>query len=278
MNALFVEPPRASPVPLVVAVPHAGRVMPAAIQADLGPRIGLARALEDPWVDALLAGATSVGAWRLGTAWARAVADVNRAADEFAGDQPMRGFRATPKARAGLGVVPTRVRGVALYERPLSVRDIHARLDLVHRPYHAALAELLSSVRASFGSVVLLDCHSMPESAGAAGIDVVLGDCFGRSARAATTALLGAAFHEQGLRTLKNAPYAGGYVTQHYGRPAAGVEVVQVELRRGLYMDERRFERSRGFAPLLGRLTAVLEAVANALAAKSGVPIALAGE
>jgi len=44
-----------------------------------------------------------------------------------------------------------------------------------------------------------------------------------------------------------NKPYAGGYITEHYGRPHAGQHALQVEINRALYMDETTFDKSLGF-------------------------------
>jgi N-formylglutamate amidohydrolase len=43
-------------------------------------------------------------------------------------------------------------------------------------------------------------------------------------------------------------PYAGGFTTQHYGRPGEGVHAVQVELARRLYLDEGTLRPGSDFA------------------------------
>lgn len=281
MSFFAVDEPLARAVPLIVAVPHAGTRLPEGMDARLRVPPAAVRRLEDPWVDALFATASAVGGWRLTTAWARAVVDVNRAPDEFAGLPPETGFRATPKARVGLGVVPSVLAGAPLYVPALTADEIGARLALAYRPYHDALARLLADVRNRFGGVLLLDAHSMPDGAWAPQpplADVVLGDGFGRSATPATFAAVEAAFRRHGFRTLRNRPYAGGHVTQHYGRPAAGTEVLQIEIRRSLYMDEARFEPLTGLGAVREALGSVLEDVAAWLEADRPVPFALAGE
>ena len=50
---------------------------------------------------------------------------------------------------------------------------------------------------------------------------------------------------ERGYVVSRNKPYAGGFITEHYGNPAAGLHAIQLEINRALYMDERRFERRR---------------------------------
>jgi N-formylglutamate amidohydrolase len=47
-----------------------------------------------------------------------------------------------------------------------------------------------------------------------------------------------------------NRPYAGGYITEHYGRPARDVHAVQIEINRGLYLNEQVLKPTGGFAEL----------------------------
>lgn len=279
MSAIVVDPPTADAVPLVVAVPHAGTSLPACLSPDMRLPAAALRPLEDPWVDHLFADVTALGAWRVATRWARAVVDVNRAPDEFA-DGQVPGFRATAKARAGLGVVPTLVGGRPIYASPLTPADIEARLALAHRPYHAALARVLAEVQARFGEVLLLDAHSMPANAlppAAAPVDVVLGDRYGGAAAPEVTTRVEAALRRAGLTVVRNHPYAGGFVTRHYGAPQRGVHVVQLEVRRALYMDEARFEPTAAFTTVTARLERALVDIIAGFGHTDGVDRAVRG-
>ncbi len=278
MSPLVLDEPTGPAVPLLVTVPHAGTLLSPGLEERLQVPAATLQRLADPWVDRLAAEAPAVGAWLLYTRWARAVVDVNRAADEFAGAS---GFRDTAKARAGLGVVPTLIAGKSLYARPLSAEEVGARLELAYHPYHALLADLLARIRAEHGIALLLDVHSMPDGAWASqrpAVDVVLGDCFGRAAASRIVAMVQSAFRRHGLWTARNRPYAGGFVTQHYGRPERGIEVLQIELRRSLYMDERRMEPNADFARVASILRSVFEDVAIWLRSNPPLSLALAGE
>ncbi|TVQ33556.1 MAG: N-formylglutamate amidohydrolase [Geminicoccaceae bacterium] len=283
LSCIAIRSPVGPAVPLVVAVPHAGSRlswdMPETVRRDQAAL----RALQDPWTDQLVVGAQERGAWTLLTAWSRAVADVNRAPNELdpsvLGPEAADGaWLATVKARAGLGVVPTRVGGRELYPRRLTVRDVHQRVALAHRPYHDALAQLLAMLTARFGFVVLLDLHSMPESAqaGPGAVDVALGDRYGRTADARWVGIIEAELQAAGLVVGRNRPYAGGYVAEAYGRPKHGVHVVQVEFRRGLYMDEARFTAHAGLQHLRSVCDRLFERLAGALRddLTAGLPIA----
>jgi N-formylglutamate amidohydrolase len=64
-----------------------------------------------------------------------------------------------------------------------------------------------------------------------------------------------------GYSVARNDPYAGGFVTQNYGRPSSGIHALQIEINRGLYMDESTIARTPGIESLttdLGKLIAGL--------------------
>lgn len=281
MSAIVVAPPHAPPVPLIVTVPHAGRALTPALTARLRVPAVQLRQLEDPWVDRLFEAVPAHGGWLVTTRWARAVADVNRAADEFAFAAPVPGWRATAKARIGLGVVPTRLAGAPIYTTPLDPAAVDARVAQAHRPYHAALGALVDDLHARFGEVLVVDGHSMPDNAQPPALppaDAVIGDRWSTSAEAGWVAELQGALEGARFTTARNRPYAGGYITRHYGRPGEGVHVVQLELRRGLYMDEVAFAPTSAFAAIRVRLDGVVAALVRRLRGRGHAAFALAGE
>ena len=134
-------------------------------------------------------------------------------------------------------------------------------------PITASLRRLFTRVHREFGAAMLIDCHSMPSSTGPKDdrprADVVLGDRYGTSCVALVSEVIETTLRQQGYAVSRNKPYAGGFITEHYGNPAAGLHAIQIEFNRALYMNERRFEHSAGF----GRLAADLEMLADRLAA-----------
>jgi N-formylglutamate deformylase len=168
----------------------------------------------------------------------------------------------------GLGTV-ARVVGDAqeIYSQRIPVDDAIRRIEWLYKPYHRALRRVFTRVHRDFGAAVLIDCHSMPSTAGCKDerprSDVVLGDRYGTSCVAAIAEVAEATLRAQGYSVGRNKPYAGGFITEHYGNPAAGLHAIQLELNRALYMDERRFER----APTFDRLASDLETLAENLAA-----------
>jgi N-formylglutamate amidohydrolase len=255
--------PAIQTVPLVFASPHSGRdYSPEFLaQSRLDP-LTLRRS-EDAYVDELFGGAPDHGAPLLRALFPRVFVDPNREALEldpamFSDALPEGANANSPRVAAGLGSIARVVAsGEEIYARKLTLAEAQARLDRCWRPYHAALDELLVATRRRFGHVLLIDCHSMPSvggpmerDAGDRRLDFVLGDCHGRSCAPALTDRVEALLQADSFRVERNAPYAGGYVTQHYGRPGEGVHTLQIEVNRALYMDETNYERRSGFAAL----------------------------
>lgn len=264
--------------PLIVASPHSGQHYPPDFLASTGLTQQELRLSEDCYVDELVAAAPEIGAPLLAALFPRSFCDVNREPLEldpsmFSDRLPAGANTASPRVAAGLGVVPRLgANDREIYRRKLSFAEAEARLAVYYRPYHAALNALCNEAIEKFGACLILDCHSMPSVAGhgeARGlggngrVDFVLGDCFGASCAPAVTAAVDAYLRAGGANMRRNSPYSGGYVTQHYGRPATGVHVLQVEINRSLYVNERSLERSAGFAAIQANMTGLIAMLAE---------------
>lgn len=264
----LLRPPRALS-PLVLASPHSGRDYPADFiaTARLDP-VALRRS-EDSFVDEIFAAAPDLGAPLLLADFPRAYCDANREPwelDPSMFDAPLPAWvnSASPRVGAGLGTIARVVAsGEPIYRHKLPFAEAEARIRNCWQPYHATLSALIQETRAAFGCCLLLDCHSMPTHPAHPGPppDIVLGDAHGTSAapramRAVETTLMGL-----GYRTQRNDPYAGGYVTRHYGRPREGVHVVQLEIARPLYMDEALIARHAGLSRLKSDMTRLISAL-----------------
>jgi N-formylglutamate amidohydrolase len=246
--------------PVVFSSPHSGRdYAPAFVSASALDALTL-RSSEDAFVDELFARAPACGAPLLAARVPRAWIDLNRACDELDPaliDGVPRGGH-NPRISSGLGVIPRVVaNGRAIYVGRLTRAEAEARIDQAWRPYHATLRRLTDEALAGFGQAVLIDCHSMPHEAieaharpGQPRPEIVLGDRFGAAARRDVMDRIEAAFLAAGFRVARNAPFAGAYITQAYGRPSRGCHAVQVEIDRALYMDEARITRRPDFAAL----------------------------
>jgi N-formylglutamate deformylase len=253
----LVRPP-VPRVPFVFASPHSGRRYPASLVARSRLDAVTLRRSEDAFVDTLFESVSALGAPFLAAEFPRAFVDVNRGPGEL--DPAMFDGRLTvavdapgPRVTAGLGVIPRIVRdGAEIYAGKLKPEEARQRLDGLYRPYHAALAALVAETEARFGTCVLVDCHSMPSALSVP--DIVLGDRYGASAAPALVRRTQDAFQAQGFSVARNVPYAGGQTTLQYGRANAASHALQIEVNRGLYLDEERILRKAGFADVQQRL------------------------
>lgn len=268
--------PSVRPLPLVLSSPHSGQYYPAEIVAQSRLSLDQLRVLDDGPVDALLARACAAGATMIAATYPRAMVDLNRDRleqdpDTLEDPGAIEGLRATLKARAGLGVVPTRLLGEAIYARKLATAELLRRIERAYRPYHDLLAGLAAEQRRRFGASLVLDCHSMPTlpplARGEAPIDVALGDRFGRSCHPRLVEVAERTLAAAGLRVARNRPYAGGHITERHGRPGRGSHALQLELRRSLFMDEHSHAPHEGLTRLQGLLHELAEALGAAVLA-----------
>ena len=270
--------PSAWTSPCVFASPHSGRRYPARFLSASRLTLLELRRSEDAYVDALLPTPDALGAPILRADFPRAFVDVNRAPyelDPLLFDAPVAADAArSGRVLAGFGVVPKlAAEGRAIYARRLPAQEARARIRMCYHPYHAALRGLITECLTRFGEATLIDVHSMPSAgAGRSLPGVVLGDRFGASCAPDAIRAWERAFRAQDFSTARNTPYAGGYVTSLYGRPGERVHVIQIEINRGLYLDERQVARSARFGATkaaLGRvLTGAARPVAPSLAAE----------
>lgn len=266
----LVEPPGGTTTPLIFASPHSGRHYPADfLRLSRLDRHGL-RQSEDGYVDLIFDDAPRFGAPFLRALFPRAFVDVNRSANEldprmFADALPADTDMRSSRVQAGLGVIPRIVAdGHDIYARKLKYLEAKGRLKTCYEPYHQALRAMADKAISKFGCAVIIDCHSMPSASGgplALGqpqIDFVLGDRFSTSCATSLTSLTEQTLAKLGYSVSRNAPYAGGYVASAYGAPAQGVHVLQIEINRALYLDEKRLARTAGFEELREKMQTLM--------------------
>jgi len=265
--------PRGLACPVVFSSPHSGCVYPAAFlaAAQLDP-LTLRRS-EDAHVDMLFAPAPALGATLMRTHFPRAYVDVNREPYEldprmFEGGLPAFANTRSLRVAGGLGTI-ARVVGEAreIYARRLSVAEGLARIESLYKPWHHALRGLLQEALRRSGIAVLVDCHSMPSNAGRSDrikADFVLGDRYGTSCDPLFMEAAESRLRGLGYVVARNKPYAGGFITEHYGDPGAGWHALQIEINRALYMDEATLALAPGFLELQTDLRHVMQALIEA--------------
>ena len=277
---LFQRKP--TPLPILIAVPHAGTIYPADLVAQMRAPDSSCLRLEDRLVDRLGAAvARQTGASLLVARAPRAMIDLNRSTDDMdwdmvAGGPPLASvrFAAGRRARSGLGPVPRRLPGVGeLWKGKLAREELNARIELVHRPYHAVLAQTLEGLRDRWGAALLLDLHSMPplgrKHGRDAAPDFVIGDRYGSSCGAGLSAAAIDHFTTSRIRAAHNRPYAGGYVLDRHSAPARGVHAVQLEVCRSIYLDAALEQLGPGLESATAVVSGLVRRLAEELAAGS---------
>lgn len=254
-----------APSRVVYSLPHSGRYYPDSFIHQARLQGSALRASEDAFVDDMVPFSPEDGIYGIACHYARAFCDVNRNALELdarliRGDLPKAALGLSARVKAGYGVIARCLAANQdIYRQPLDMAEVNRRLDLIHRPYHDSLQALLREAKKLNGRAVLVDWHSMPSSAlvhaggaAAARPDIVLGTLHGESASDALVRKIKGAFEARGLRVGLNKPFAGGYIVEHYGRPGDGVEAIQIEINRALYMDEATLVPHDGLSRLRG--------------------------
>jgi len=244
--------------PVLFNSPHSGSTYPRAFLANSRLDMATLRRSEDTFVDDLFAGVVAQGYPLMRAHFPRCYVDVNREPYEldprmFEGRLPSFANTRSMRVAGGLGTV-ARVVGDAqeIYDRRIPVDDALARIESLYKPYHRALRRLFTALHRDFDAAVLVDCHSMPSNAGIreerARPEFVIGDRYGTACVDVVADVTEQTLRGLGYTVSRNKPYAGGFITEHYGNPAAGLHAIQLEVNRALYMDERRYVRSSGFA------------------------------
>ncbi len=272
-TAFQLDFPETRATSVVFASPHSGRDYSTAFLRKIVLDKIQVRSSEDAFVDQLFESASLYGAPFLRAKAPRAFLDLNRGPEELdpALIEGVRRMSHNPRVASGLGVIPRVVsNGRAIYRGKLTLAEAHGRLSRFWRPYHDALQALLDESQNSFGEAILIDCHSMPHDAlenvgppGSMRPDVVLGDRFGAAAAASVVERIEAAFSGAGFRVARNMPFAGAFITQHYGRPSRRQHAVQVEIDRSLYMNERTLVPHSDFDAFKARLSGVIAEIAE---------------
>jgi N-formylglutamate amidohydrolase len=259
--------------PIIFNSPHSGSVYPEAFLNASRIDLPTLRRSEDSFMDELINDLSACGFPVVRVNFPRSYVDVNREPYEldprmFSGRLPSFANTRSMRVAGGLGTIPRVVGdGQEIYRERLSVDEALSRIETLYKPYHRALRRLIARVHQSFGTAIVVDCHSMPSI----GIsrdeprrpDIVIGDRYGTSCAAVLPDMVEATMTKLGYSIGRNKPYAGGFITEHYGNPASGLHVVQLELNRAVYMDERRRERSPRFAQVAADFAALADVLAT---------------
>lgn len=282
-----VHEPAVHSIPFVYNSPHSGRCYPVSFLESSRLNAYEIRRSEDHYVDELFAGATDIGAPMLKANFPRAYLDVNREPYEldprmFEGALPSYANIGSMRVAGGLGTVPRIVaENMDIYAHRLPVDEGISRIEGIYKPYHACLRKLVSRTHAHFGMAVLIDCHSMPGNIRLASSnirpDVIIGDRYGTSASAEISRAALYFLEELGFTAVCNKPYAGGFITEHYGRPVRSLHALQIEVSRALYVDEKTLLKTAEFHAVQSALDTFMRHL-SAFVSEYAIDMAFAAE
>jgi N-formylglutamate deformylase len=271
---LFRRDPLAPEVPLVFDSPHSGTEYP----ADFGYACAfeILRTAEDTHIDDLYGAAPEHGATLLGALFPRSYLDVNRHAgdiDEALLDAPWPGaISPGEKTRLGMGLVRRLAKpNLPVYTRKLSVAEMEGRIARCYRPYHAMLQGICDRLHGKFGTVTLINCHSMPahgsamsnDGPNAQRADFVLGDRDGTTCAPELTDFVARLLAGRGYSVKVNDPYKGVEIVRRHGIPASGRHALQIEVNRSLYMNEKTLVENDRYPVLKADLGRLIEGLAS---------------
>lgn len=270
-------------LPVLLSVPHAGREYPRELLERSRVSIGTLRRLEDRLADLLIDDAIEAGCSAIVARVARAAIDLNRDPRDidsrmFAGIPRGTALIQSVKQRGGLGLFPRSLpRSGDIWHRGLPWQEAISRIRNVHGPYHEAISTRLGSIRARHGCALLVDVHSMPpivsSTAARPRPDIVIGDRFGASASARFADVARSVVADHGYSCAVNHPYPGFYVLERHGAPIRGIQALQIEISRDLYLDDSLHHPGAGLASIQALLAELVCALADEAGGKI-LPIA----
>lgn len=254
-------------LPIIISIPHSGQVFPKEFLAHTPLSIQELRTSEDPYVDELLSEATKAGITTIKMNVARAFVDVNR--DKIELDEQMYfdypeqepQVSGSRRSRVGLGVIPRiNSENKNIYNTKISFEETSKRIENVYDLYHKELSILVEKCRKKFGCCMIVDAHSMPSKVcnimeETKQVDFCISNLFEQSAPAEYYEDIAKNLRDYGYRVEFNRPYSGGFITFFYCQPRKNIWTTQIEINRGLYIDEKTFEKKTTVETLAKQLS-----------------------
>ena len=269
----ILKEPEVQTTSMVFNSPHSGRSYSESFLKNSLLKKPEIRASEDAYVDDLFSSVTEFGAPLLTAVAPRAFVDLNRQADELdsAIIQGVNKNILNSRVLSGLGVIPRIVsKGNNIQSGKMTIEQANLRLDQSYFPYHYKLKKLLDQTKLEFRKVILIDCHSMPmrsthslRSSDGKSPNIVLGNRFGSSCSSDIMEQIKSSFEDAGFRVSQNIPFSGAYILKNYGRPSINEHAVQIEIDRGLYLNEKLVEKSDKYHDLKYKLKTVIRDIVS---------------
>ncbi|EUK18674.1 N-formylglutamate amidohydrolase [Commensalibacter papalotli (ex Servin-Garciduenas et al. 2014)] len=251
-------PQNMHPYPILVSSPHSGMQYDTQLLSLSRLSIEELRKSEDSYVHLLCDQFPQLGVTLLQATLPRIFCDLNREAweldpDMFKDRLPDWCNQNSYQVKRGFGTVhKISALGRPIYKYYLSFPKIYQRIETYWFSYHQQIQQFIQTSCDHYGGCILLDVHSMPSMPKRSPYytDIVLGDGFAQTCSSTLINNSQKFFTQHGLKVSKNTPYAGGYITRHYGNPKQNIHTMQIEINKSLYMKEDDFEMHGGFTVL----------------------------
>lgn len=234
--------------PVLISVPHAGNFYPQLFLKYLKLNLNEVRKIEDFKSDEILNSINKDNADIIIAQCSRAVIDLNRSRkaidnNMFSEIFEKKTIHEKKMIEFGLGVFPKSISNNQIYNKKLPISYGKYVLETFYDPFHKTLSAQIKYLLNKFGNCYHFDLHTMPSKAlknFKNKPDIVLGNNFGKSCSIELLKYLKNSLKTFGLNVEVNNPYAGGFITRNYGNPSMGVETIQIEINRKLYMCEEK--------------------------------------
>ncbi|MBX2834926.1 MAG: N-formylglutamate amidohydrolase [Micavibrio sp.] len=276
MGILKIEKPlEGRQLPIIFDSPHSGRIYPE--NFCYACDFAALQTAEDHYVEELFASAPTHGAYFLHALFPRSYIDTNRAIDDIdlaLMNEDWNGpFPTFPSSRSdsGIGLIRRLVKpGLPVYDRYLNSDEILHRINRYYVPYHDALEKLIADAHYNFGQVWHINCHSMPHSTAfprntptlignqVRAADFVIGDRDGTCAELGFSRALRNHIKSMGYFVTLNDPFKGVEILQRHAAPARGINSIQLEINKALYMDEKTGAKNGNFDKLKSDVDSIM--------------------
>lgn len=257
--------PIQNPAPLVFDIPRSGRDYPNDFRSPAG--FHEVKSSISMYVEELYNQAPEHGASWLFACFPNAYIDANRHERDIDPglidgtlEDP---FEPTEKSQLGVGLIHRfcDLTCAPLQQEPLTVADLRRRLEEFYWPYHHELAAIIRDMREKTGVAFHVSCHSMASvartvshDAGTPRSDFDIGDGRGVTCGQGFVDTVMTFLKGFGYDVTYNKHFAGAESIHKHSDPANGVQSLQIETRRGLYMDEATYEKRPDFETIRGHL------------------------
>jgi len=234
--------------PVLITVPHSGDYYPDIFLKNMRLNLDKVRKIEDFKSNEIIKLIEKDSADFLIAKCSRAVVDLNRsrkAIDNNMFNQIILNSHVDEKKMIsyGLGVFPKIILNENIFHEKLPTTYANYILETFYDPFHSSIQNQIEILLSKFGVCYHFDLHSMPFKAVKnmkEKPDIVLGSNYHKSCSLELLNYIKNNFEKFGLNVSVNNPYAGGFITRNYGKPSIGVETLQIEVNRHLYMDEEK--------------------------------------